>query len=295
MSADKKAEEQGRPSGSESGARPRGVRQAGGILDRIVDAKAKRVRQLESGRPTVRAVGAGQRYRTDTAHSFAGAISVPGRVNVIAEIKRRSPSKGVIREDFDPAWIAESYAEGGAAALSVLTEEDFFEGSIDYLRAIRAGLPGIPLLRKDFVFTDYQIYESAEAGADAVLLIAAVLEDELLAKLIDVADDVGLDALVEVHSEDEMDGALRCGASVIGINNRDLTDFSVDIETSVRLAPRALGSAILVSESGINTGQDISRLRRAGFKAFLVGEHLMRARVPGAALRSLIEAVECDT
>jgi indole-3-glycerol phosphate synthase len=266
------------------GCWPEGVRRAGGVLDRIVEVKAGRVR-------AAKILSEPGPFHGSTGHrgmSFARSISKPGRVNVIAEIKRRSPSKGVIREDFDPVWIAESYSQAGAAALSILTEEDFFEGSLDYLRAIRSRLPEMPLLRKDFLFDDYQVHESAEAGADAILLIAAILEDARLAALIDAATKAGLDALVEVHTREEMERASRAGARVIGINNRDLTDFSVDIDTSIRLAPQAPSSAILVSESGINSGKDISRLGTAGFHAFLVGEQLMRAPVPGHALERLI-------
>jgi len=219
--------------------------------------------------------------------SLAAALRQSDRVNVIAEIKRRSPSKGIICEDFDPVRIAESYAKGGAAALSVLCEEDFFGGSLEHLEAVRG--VGLPLLRKDFIFDTYQLYESRVAGADALLLIVAVLEDNLLARLIGLANELGLDALVEVHSADEMTRAARASASIIGINNRDLTTFNVDLDTSIQLAPLAPEDAILVSESGINTGSDIRRLRSAGFGAFLVGEHLMRAQHRGEALRRLIE------
>jgi indole-3-glycerol phosphate synthase len=263
-----------------------GLLSAGGILDRIIEAKAGRLdearRRAPIGEVTAKALAAlpGER-------SLADALRRPDRVNVIAEIKQRSPSKGIICEDFDPARIAESYAEGGAAALSVLCEEDFFGGSLEHLEAVRG--VGLPLLRKDFIFDPYQLYESRLAGADAVLLIVAILEDELLARLIGLASELGLDALVEVHSADEMMRAARTGASIIGINNRDLTTFTVDLDTSIQLAPLAPEDAILVSESGIDTGSDIRRLRSAGFSAFLVGEHLMRAQHPGEALRRLIE------
>jgi indole-3-glycerol phosphate synthase len=216
------------------------------------------------------------------------------RVNIIAEIKRRSPSKGIIRADFNPEWIAGRYAMSGAAAISVLTEEDFFEGSLEHLRAVR-GRTELPLLRKDFVFDEYQLHETLKEGANAVLLIVAILEDFQLARLITLAREFGLDALVEVHSADEMRGAVGAGASIIGINNRDLTTFKVDLETSIELARLAPRETILVSESGINTGGDVRRLRGAGFNAFLVGEHLMRANDPGEALERLIAEANAES
>ncbi len=257
---------------------------AGGVLDRIVEAKAIRLAEAK------RSVSLEQIITQRDARarrSFAESIAKPERVNIIAEIKHRSPSKGIIREDFIPVSIAESYEKAGAAAMSVLAEEDFFGGSLDHLRAIRQQV-NTPLLRKDFIFDEYQIYESVAAGADAVLLIVAVLGDELLARLIELADETGLDALVEVHTADEMKRATIAGARIIGINNRDLTTFAVDLNTSFRLAQLAPVGAILVSESGIKTGEDIRNLKSAGFSSFLIGEHFMRAQNPGDALRRLI-------
>ena len=265
-----------------------GLLSAGGVLDRIVEAKAGRLDQAKRRAPIERLTPEALAIAVSRGRSLAAALRQADRVNVIAEIKQRSPSKGITCEDFDPVRIAESYASGGAAALSVLCEEDFFGGSLAHLEAIRHSVD-LPLLRKDFIFDEYQLYESALAGADAVLLIVAILEDELLAKLIGLANELGLEALVEVHSADEMKRAARAGASIIGVNNRDLTTFTVDLGTSIQLAPLAPEGAILVSESGINTGADIRRLRSAGFSAFLVGEHLMRAQDPGEALRRLIE------
>jgi indole-3-glycerol phosphate synthase len=266
-----------------------GVLSAGGVLDRIVEAKAGRLdeakRRAPIGGVTAKALALAGLPKK---RSLAAGLRRPDRVNVIAEIKQQSPSKGIICEDFDPVRIAESYASGGAAALSVLCEEDFFGGSLAYLEAIRRRVD-LPLLRKDFIFDPYQLYESRVADADAVLLIVAILEDELLVRLIGLANELGLDALVEVHSADEMMRAARAGASLIGVNNRDLTTFNVDVDASIQLAPLAPDGVILVSESGINTGSDIRRLRSAGFSAFLVGEHLMRAQHPGEALRRLIE------
>lgn len=265
-----------------------GVLSAGGILDRIVEAKSVRLESARRERSLSAMIELAGIASRSARSSLAEALEPADQVKIIAEIKQRSPSKGIIREDFDPVRIAESYAGGGAAALSVLCEADFFGGSLEHLTAIRDRV-GLPLLRKDFIFDPYQLYESLAAGADAVLLIVAILDDELLARLIGLGNELGLDALVEVHCADEMTRAIRAGASIIGVNNRDLTTFGVDLDTSIRLAPLAPGRAILVSESGINTSSDIQRLRRAGFNAFLIGEHLMRAQHPGEALKRLIE------
>jgi len=273
----------------------RGVRASGGILDKIVRAKVQRLEEAKRGTPIEElARDAARRASSRAATSMAAALRSREPINIIAEIKRRSPSKGVIREDFNPEWIAERYSRSGAAAISVLTEEDFFEGSLEHLRAVRACVE-LPLLRKDFVFDEYQLHEALNAGADAVLLIVAILEDVLLARLISRARELGLDALVEVHSADEMQRAIGAGASIIGINNRDLTTFNVDLKTSIELARLAPQDAILVSESGINTGDDIRRLREAGFSAFLVGEHLMHADDPGEALEQLIEQANTES
>jgi len=209
-------------------------------------------------------------------------------INIIAEIKRRSPSKGIIREHFDPLVIAQNYAANGAAAISILTEEDFFDGSLEYLRTIRA-VTDRPLLRKDFIFDEYQIYEAAEAGADAILLIAAMLEGPELRDLMELAYSLGLDALVEVHDRDEAEQVLRCEVRLLGINNRDLRTFTTDLNTSLALGAELPRTITLVSESGIRTRDDIERLRAAGFSAFLIGEELMRAGDEGAALRELMK------
>ena len=263
---------------------PDGVLAAGGVLDRIVEAKAIRLAEAKRSVPLEQVIA---QCGSHARRSFAESIAKPERVNIIAEIKHRSPSKGIIREDFNPTNIAESYAEANAAAMSVLAEEDFFGGSLDHLRAIRQRV-NTPLLRKDFIFDEYQIYESVAAGADAVLLIVAVLDDELLARLIKLASEIGLDALVEVHTADEMKRATIAGAQIIGVNNRDLTTFAVDLKTSFHLAQLAPAKAILVSESGIKTGEDIRNLKSAGFSGFLIGEHFMRAENPGDALGRLI-------
>ncbi len=265
-----------------------GVLSAGGILDRIVSAKVRRLEDAKRRTPIERLAPEALAILTSTArHSLSASLSREG-VNIIAEIKRRSPSKGVIREDLDPARIAKGCEEGGAVALSILAEEDFFGGSLEHIRAIRKRV-ALPLLRKDFIFDEYQLYESVVAGADAVLLIVAILGGELLKNLIRLCVELGIDTLVEVHTADEMKRAAEAGASMIGVNNRDLTTFNVDLETSIKLAPLAPEGALLISESGINSGEDIRRLRSVGFHAFLVGEHLMRSQDPGAALKRLIE------
>jgi indole-3-glycerol phosphate synthase / phosphoribosylanthranilate isomerase len=221
-------------------------------------------------------------------HSFSDALRSYRGINLIAEFKRRSPSKGQINPDADPAVTAKIYQSAGAAAISVLTEEDYFEGSLEDLREVREAT-WLPVLRKDFIFDEYQLYESAAARADAVLLIAAVLDDNGLARLRSVAEDeLGLDALVEVHTKAELDRALKCGAKLVGVNNRDLHTFAVSIETSRQLAPAVPPGTILVSESGLNP-QAARELRAAGYHGFLVGETLMRADDPGAALREFIE------
>lgn len=267
---------------------PRGVRQAGGILDRIVQAKARRLEEAKKHQSVDLVVMQSGSPSWNAGRLLSSALRQTDRIKIIAEIKRRSPSKGIIRSDFDPGRIAERYAAWGAVALSVLTEEDFFEGSLAHLSAVR-GLVRLPLLRKDFIFDAFQLYEACVAGANAVLLIVAILEDDLLTRLIKAADGLGLDALVEVHSAEEMLRASQAGASLIGVNNRDLTTFNVDLEASIELARLAPRGALLVSESGITTGKDIQRLLSAGFSAFLVGEHFMRAADPGAALAQLIE------
>ncbi len=258
-----------------------GVLSAGGVLDRIVEAKARRLESMERNRLDD-AISARARV------SFFDALTRSDRINIIAEIKRRSPSKGMLRENFDPSAIAESYERAGAAAISVLTEEDFFDGSLNHLAAARASA-SVPILRKDFIFDEFQIREAAEAGADALLLIVAILDDELLPRLIEATHRAGLDALVEVHTSREMERAVRAGARIVGVNNRDLTTFTVTLETSIHLARLAPEGSLLVSESGINTRDDIDKLREAGYQAFLIGEHFMRADDPGEALTRLVK------
>ena len=222
-----------------------------------------------------------------TAKRLSNVLRSDG-INIIAEFKRRSPSKGMIRVDANVTEIARMYETGGAAGISVLTEEDYFAGSLDDLRSVKAATD-LPVLRKDFVFDEYQVYESAAAGADAILLIVAALDDERLLQLRRLAEDeLGMDALVEVHTIDEMRRAAACGANLIGVNNRDLRTFEVSLETSLSLAEQAPPEALLISESGLHTSNDLKRLREAGYKGFLIGETLMRAPKPDEALRLLL-------
>lgn len=221
-------------------------------------------------------------------HAFRSALESKERVNVIAEFKRASPSKGEIRGGAYAGETARAYERGGAACISVLTEEDHFRGSLGDLREVKAST-SLPLIRKDFIFDEYQVFESAAAGADALLLIVAALDDETLARLRRLAEDeLKMDALVEVHTEEEMLRAARAGAALVGVNNRDLRTFNVSLETSVALAPHAPVGSLLVSESGITGPSDIAMLRARGFDAFLVGETLMRAGRPEETLRSLV-------
>ncbi len=222
--------------------------------------------------------------------AFEAALRVPDQVNLIAECKRRSPSRGVLRADYDPAVQAKAYERGGAAAVSVLTEPSFFDGALTHLSAVRAAI-ALPVLRKDFVVDPYQLLEARAAGADAVLLIVGALDDERLARLLAQAAALRLAALVEVHDEVELERAIDAGATLVGVNNRNLRTLAVDLEVSVRiaarLATRVAPGVTAVSESGVTSAQDIQRLRALGYRAFLVGERLMTSADPAADLRAL--------
>lgn len=207
---------------------------------------------------------------------------------VIAEVKHRSPSKGVLRAEFDPVSIAQGYEEAGAAALSVLTDEHFFGGHLDHLRAVR-GAVQLPLLRKDFVWDPYQIYVAREAGADAILLIAAMLGRWQMEDLQGLAEELGLSVLVEVHDEAETGRATAIGAKVIGINNRDLKTFKVNVGLSEELLPKIPATAVKVSESGLDSSQVLQRLKQSGADAFLIGEAFMKAPKPGEALKGFLK------
>jgi indole-3-glycerol phosphate synthase len=258
----------------------------GSVLDTIVARTRERVAE-ESARRPVRELQAFAEL-APPPRPFAEALARPGKVNVIAEHKRRSPSRGAIREDLEPADVARGYEKAGAAALSVLTDEPFFGGRIEHLVAAR-GATGLPVLRKDFVVDPWQVWEARAASADAVLLIVAALEDPALKDLLGLAGEVGLDALVEVHDRDELDRALEAGARIVGVNSRNLKTMEVSLDTALSLAPAIPEGVVRVAESGIRTGDDVRRLREAGFDAFLVGERLMSAPDPGAALRQLLE------
>lgn len=219
---------------------------------------------------------------------FALALSGAGR-RIIAEVKKASPSKGLIRADFDPVAIAQEYSNCGASAISVLTEERFFQGGLAHLEKIRSAVP-VPLLRKDFILDPYQLAEARGHGADAVLLIAALLDDDLLRALCEQADEMGLDSLIEVHSEDELQKALKAGARLVGINNRDLRTFEVSLQTTERLAPSIPEGTVAVCESGIDGPQQIRQVESWGLRVFLIGESLMRAPSPGRKLAELLRA-----
>jgi indole-3-glycerol phosphate synthase len=227
--------------------------------------------------------------RTPRGDRFEAALSQAGRPNVIAECKRRSPSKGVLAQDYDPVAMARQYEEGGAAAVSVLTEPTFFDGSLEHLRAVRAAVD-LPLLRKDFIVDEYQLVEARAAGADAVLLIVAALSDADLVRLQAKARELGLAALVEVHDDEELQRAGDAGARVIGVNNRNLRTLAVDVDASYRLVARMPRGVVAVSESGLQSRDDLERLSAAGYHAFLIGERFMTDPDPAAALTALIGA-----
>jgi indole-3-glycerol phosphate synthase len=256
------------------------------ILQRILETKRQEIAERSARLPlselTSRAADQAP------ARGFAARVSqqAQARGAVIAEIKKASPSAGVIREDFHPADIAASYEQAGAACLSVLTDEQYFQGADRYLAEARAAC-SLPVLRKDFMLDPWQIYESRLLGADCVLLIAAALERDRLQELDGLAQETGLDVLVEVHDERELEDALTTGAKLIGVNNRDLHRFVTDLTTSERLRPLVPADRLMVTESGIHTPADVQRLRAADIHAFLVGEAFMREDDPGRALRTL--------
>jgi len=268
------------------------------VLDTIVAAKQREVERLPQRDITIETLRAAIRQH-GARRDFLAALRQPraGDIALIAEVKKASPSAGVICPDFDPVRIARAYEAAGATCLSVLTDAPFFQGSLEHLRQIRAAV-SLPLLRKDFIIDARQILEAVEAGADAILLIAAILDDARLAQFHALATQAGLAALVEVHDESELERALAIGAALIGVNNRDLKTFQVDLATTeklaVRLAERArAGSAaeqqaLLVAESGVHTRADVERLKRAGARAILVGESLMRGPDIAARVRELI-------
>ena len=256
------------------------------ILDRIVADKRAELAVARAGTPLadVKARAA----EAPVLRPFVRALQTP-RIALIAEVKKASPSRGVLRRNFDPVALARRYAAGGASAISVLTEEKHFQGSLADLAAVRAALPdGPPLLRKDFLFEPYQVYEARLNGADALLLIVAILPQPLLSELIALGQSLGMAALVEVHDQPEMERALKANAGLIGINNRDLRTFEVDITTSERLRPLAPAETTVIAESGIFTREDMLRLERCGVQAALIGEALVTAPDPEAKVRELL-------
>jgi len=255
----------------------------GDLLGTIVAATRRIVAVREQARP-LSSLTASRRPRGD---AFAAALRTSPAPRVIAECKRRSPSKGVLREHYDAAAHAKSYAKAEAAAISVLTEPAFFDGSLDHLSVVRQAVEDIPLLRKDFIVSEYQLLEAVDAGADAALLIAGALSDRGLRDLLAHARTLGLAALVEVHDEAELDRAIAGGATIVGVNSRNLRTLSVDLTVLDRLAALLPPSVTAVAESGIQTRGDLSRLSDAGYHAFLVGERLITQPDPGAALREL--------
>lgn len=260
------------------------------FLDKIFAAKGKRVKEQKEIIGVEELAASALRVRlASIPHRFAKSFRNTGRLDIIAEIKRASPSKGVINDNIDVASVARSYESGGACAISVLTEEDFFLGSMEDLRTVRRSVD-LPVLRKDFVFDEFQIYEAANAGADAILLIAAMLNDETLERLHTLATDIlGMDALVEVHNIGEFNRAKSLGATLIGVNNRDLHSFNVSIDVSRSLIKHAGNGAIMISESGLRNREEMLELQQLGFNGFLIGETLMTSLDAVSELSGLLE------
>jgi indole-3-glycerol phosphate synthase len=263
------------------------------MLAELVEAKRARLAEAKGNvsPEALRAVAKETRSRA-TSHALRNVLSYNRCVNVIAEIKRASPSSGDLRLRGAPGEVARAYERGGAAAVSVLTEEDYFHGSLEDLGAVRSAV-SLPVLRKDFIFDEYQVYEAAAAGADALLLIVALLDDETLIRLRRLVEvDLGMDALVEVHTREEMARASASGANMIGVNNRNLRTFEISIGVSLELAGDAPTNALLVSESGLRNGSQLKQLRQAGYHGFLIGESLIGTESPEDSLRAIIKDAE---
>ncbi|UCB57670.1 MAG: indole-3-glycerol phosphate synthase TrpC [Candidatus Omnitrophota bacterium] len=255
------------------------------ILNQIIEEKKREVeeakRKVSLAELTKKASSVGG------LRGFKKAISQAGKLNLIAEIKKASPSKGLLRKDFNPVEIAKSYAASGACALSILTDKKFFQGNLSFLQSVRKAVD-LPILRKDFIIDEYQIYESVCAGADGVLLIARLLSDEQLKKFCALCARLKLDALCEVHNEEDLDKVLTSGASIIGINNRDLDTFNEDLKTTERLMKKIPKGKIVISESAIRNRQDVKYLQGLGVNAVLIGEAFMRSANIGAKVRELM-------
>jgi indole-3-glycerol phosphate synthase len=259
---------------------PHMVKAVPGILAQIVEQK-----QLELA---VRAEGVerGAEASVSNRRDFASALASRPTA-IIAEIKQASPSRGTLAEHYEPSAIAQAYEQGGAAALSVLTDEKYFRGSLPDLAAARAAT-ALPVLRKDFTIDAYHVHEAAAHGADAILLIAAILSEREMRDFRELADRYRMAALVEVHDEEELKTAVASGARIVGVNNRNLNTFEVDLQVSLRLSEKMPGGVVRVTESGIHSRADVEKLRAAGYQAFLVGEHLMRSGDPAQAVRALL-------
>jgi indole-3-glycerol phosphate synthase len=257
------------------------------FLDEIIQLKKIRLERAKTSRdPDELKNSAIAKRETAEKHRLRENLQ-KGEINIIAEIKRASPSKGVINDRIDVAETARNYESGGACAISVLTEEDKFQGSLEDLKTARKAV-GLPILRKDFIFDEFQIYEAAEAGADVVLLIAAMLDDQTLQKLHHLAErELGLDALVEVHTREELERVKNSGARIIGVNNRDLHSFKVSLDVSRELIKHAPADALMITESGLLTREDLQELKNLGYRGFLIGETLMRSGNPTEELRKL--------
>jgi indole-3-glycerol phosphate synthase len=255
------------------------------ILDEIIAHKKEEL--SETKRQTPFSDIRSKASSAEPTRGFGKALFSPGNIRLIAEVKKASPSKGVIREDFDPIKIARTYEESGASCLSVLTEKKFFQGELEYLSRIRKVVT-LPLLRKDFIIDEYQIHEARAAGADAILLIAACLEQQQVEDYLGIARLLGLDVLVESHTYKELEKSLRAGATLVGINNRDLATFTVSLQTTLDLVKDIPDERTVVSESGIKTRDDVVRLHKAGVDAVLVGESLMRENDIGKKVKELL-------
>ena len=254
------------------------------MLDEIVLTKQREVEEAKSRLPFEELKERAECRQVE--RNFRRAVHVPGKLSLIAELKRKSPSRGMLRERFDPVHLAQTLEEAGAAALSVLTDEHYFGGHLEFLRDVKQ-FTEIPALRKDFIVDPYQVYESVLYEADAVLLIVRILTEEALITCMQAADTLGLEPLVEVHSDSELTIALSSGAHVIGINHRDLRTFQIDPQLAEHLVPRIPAGKVIVAESGIQTPEDVRRMKRLGVHALLIGEALMTAPDPAAKVREL--------
>ncbi|MBN1871417.1 MAG: indole-3-glycerol phosphate synthase TrpC [Candidatus Omnitrophica bacterium] len=258
------------------------------ILNKIIEEKKKEIDGKKAQTPIAAVIDEADRLKSERKHNFfKHSISKPHKIHLIAEVKKASPSAGVIRRDFDPLKIASIYEANGASAISVLTDEKFFKGSLSHLEAIKKNV-SVPVLRKEFVIDEYQIYESVCAGADALLLIADLLSPEELKRFLAICESYSMDALVEIHSEEDAEKAMNTGCAIIGINNRNLHSLKVDVKTTPRLLKMISEDKIIVSESGIHDRKDIQYLLSLGINAVLIGEALMASDDIGSKIRDLL-------